>query len=112
MDIELVMGARGDINTIEQAEKGGPSTTLPAYNNDISFRSVAPVDIAIWGLVVAVEASVSAFDKLRLRLQKQGPDNQINATKSKTILGDVSADFPRGTLTAIIGGSGSGKTTL
>jgi phospholipid/cholesterol/gamma-HCH transport system ATP-binding protein len=31
---------------------------------------------------------------------------------SRTILNDVSLDFPRGGVTAILGGSGSGKTTL
>lgn len=111
MDIELAKETCGDKVT-ERGEKARPRPVLPSYNNDISFRPVVPVDIVLQGLVVTVEKNVSALDTLR---QKTHPDDhqvQENATKRKTILADVSADFPRGTLTAIIGGSGSGKTSL
>lgn len=110
-NIELVKETCGDKVT-ELGEKAGPSTVLPSYNNDISFRSVSPVDIVVRGLVVSVEKKVRALDSLRSRLQTNHPDGQGDATKRKTILADVSAELPRGTLTAIIGGSGSGKTSL
>jgi len=82
------------------------------HNNDLSFRPVAPVDIAIRRLVVTVDEASSPFTKLWQRLQKRKPSNEEVVSTRKTILGNVSADLPRGTLTAIIGGSGSGKTTL
>jgi ABC-type glutathione transport system ATPase component len=115
MDIELATSARDDVRAFQKAAKAGPGVVdLPFYSNEISFRSVAPVDIAIRRLTVTVEETVSAFEKLRSRLseKKIGNNENENATQSKIILGGVSADLPCGTLTAIIGGSGSGKTTL
>lgn len=114
MDIELIKRAGGEkVTETELGEKAGPSgTVLPSYNNDISFRPVAPVDIALQRLVVTVEKNVSALEKLRSRLHNKQAVAQEDETKRKTILGDVSANFPQGTLTAIIGGSGSGKTSL
>lgn len=109
MDLELVAGSQVDL--VGQGEKIGPSTVSP-YNNDISFRPVAPVDIILRRLVVIVDKTVSKLDKARLHLQKKHPDNKRIVRESRTILSDISADFPRGTLTAILGGSGSGKTTL
>jgi len=115
MDIELATSARDDVRTFQKAEKAGPGVIdLPFYSNEISFRSVAPVDIAIRRLTVTVEKTMSAFKRLRSRLSEKKIDNNENenATQSKIILGGGSADLPRGTLTAIIGGSESGKTTL
>jgi ABC-type glutathione transport system ATPase component len=115
IDIELATSARDDVRTFQKAEKAGPGVVdLPFYNNEVSFRSVASVDIALWRLTVTVEKTMSAFEKLRSRLSEKKTDNHENenAAQIKIFLGGVSADLPRETLTAIIGGSGSGKTTL
>lgn len=73
--------------------------------NDISLRAVAPVHVSVRSLAVDVDVSPSS------PLQALSGKTQ-DAGDLKTILHNVSADMPSGTLTAIIGGSGSGKTTL
>lgn len=72
--------------------------------NDISLRAVAPVDVSVRDLSVQVDVS-PARPLQALQRKRLEPD-------LKTILHNVSADMPSGSLTAIIGGSGSGKTTL
>lgn len=73
--------------------------------NDISLRAVALVHVSVRSLAVDVDVSPSS------PLQAL-PGKTQDAADLKTILHNVSADMPSGTLTAIIGGSGSGKTTL
>lgn len=78
--------------------------------NDLSLRAIDPVNLRIRNLSVEVDVSPSAITGLvgSMRKRKREPDG----AKWKTILNDVSADLPRGSLTAIIGGSGSGKTSF
>ena len=78
--------------------------------NEISFRAIEPADIRIRNLSVHIDVSPSAIANLvsSLRRKEQGHEE----ARWKTILNDVSADLPSGSLTAIIGGSGSGKTSM
>lgn len=80
------------------------------YSHQLSLSAVDPVDVRIRNLAVQVDVSPSAFslDSLRSLISK----NVETKSETKIILHDVSADMPRGTLTAIIGGSGSGKTSM
>lgn len=78
--------------------------------NHLSLRGVEPVDVSVTDLAVRVDTTPQIWQSSpsamwdRLRNPKED--------RLKTILDSVSADMPRGTLTAIIGGSGSGKTSL
>ena len=75
------------------------------------LRPVNPVDIRIRDLYVRVPAPQSlgtTFASLVGRKPPPVADEQFY----KTILDNVSAHCPAGSLTAILGGSGSGKTTL
>jgi len=94
-----------------------PPTSVPEsaqgsqfVGNDISFRAIDPVGIQIRNLSVEVDVSPSGVAALvgSMRKRKRG----CNDAKWKTILDDVSADLPKGSLTAVIGGSGSGKTSF
>ncbi|KAI9881182.1 MAG: hypothetical protein M1830_007160 [Pleopsidium flavum] len=94
-----------------------PPTSVPRSvqdsefaGNDISFREIDPVDIQIRNLSVEVDVSPTGLTGLAgsMRTRKRGS----NDAKWKTILDDVSADLPKGSLTAILGGSGSGKTSF
>ncbi|KAF2853926.1 ABC transporter-like protein [Plenodomus tracheiphilus IPT5] len=85
-----------------------PSTTALRVNeNSISLRAVDPVSVRLEHLSVLVDESPNALARLFSKRQKPPSRSHV-----KTILDDVSADMPSGTLTAIIGGSGSGKTSL
>lgn len=85
-----------------------PSTTASRFNeNSISLREVDPVSVRLEHLSVSVDESPNALARLFSK-QKRPP----SCSHVKTILDDVSASMPAGTLTAIIGGSGSGKTSL
>lgn len=74
----------------------------------ISFRPVEPVAVSVRGLTITVS------EHSTLGKKKKKPNNNDGGEappkeKEKKILDAVSADFPAGELTAIIGGSGSGK---
>ena len=82
------------------------STTSHAQNT-FSLGQVDPVSVQLDHLSVFVDESPNALAKLVPRINKVPHRNPV-----KTILDNVSATLPSGTLTAIIGGSGSGKTSL
>ncbi|KAF2834804.1 ABC transporter-like protein [Patellaria atrata CBS 101060] len=73
--------------------------------NDISLRGVDPVNVHVHNLSVSVDISPSRIATL-FKTKNEATQNV------KTILDDVSAEMPTGTLTAIIGSSGSGKTSM
>lgn len=65
------------------------------------------------------ELNKSKFDKVPERSQTYDPQDNVITTEKltlgfggKTVLGDVTLSFPRGSITALIGPSGSGKTTF
>jgi ABC-type multidrug transport system ATPase subunit len=82
--------------------------TTTQYSNQLSLSAVDPIDVKVRNLAVQVDTSPSPLSLASLLPRKR----KANEPTTKTILHDVSANMPRGTLTAIIGGSGSGKTTM
>jgi len=76
--------------------------------NDMSLREVAPVNLLVQNLTVAVDLTPTGLQAMRLRFRK----TKAKDPSVKTILNDVSASLPSGSLTAIIGASGSGKTSM
>jgi ABC-type multidrug transport system ATPase subunit len=96
----------GDSNPLTTA---APVSTKTSHNdsNGISLREVDPVSVRLEHLSVSVDESPNAFARAFSK-KKSSPSH----THVKTILDNVSADMPSGSLTAIIGGSGSGKTSL
>jgi ABC-type glutathione transport system ATPase component len=81
--------------------------TTSHAQNTFSLRKVDPVSVQLDRLSVFVDESPNALAKLVRKSKKVPHHNPV-----KTILDNVSATLPSGTLTAIIGGSGSGKTSL
>ena len=105
---------------IEEADLKGEGSSPPEtewhvldnHQQNLSFSDVRPADIAVRNLQVEVEVA-SFADTLKARFTKSEAGDveggAVGGAQRKKILKDVSADFPAGTLTAIIGGSGSGK---
>jgi len=83
------------------------------HQQNLSFSDVHPADIVVRNLEVEVDVAASFVDTLKAKFIKSEVGNAeggtVDGIRRKKILKDVSADFPAGTLTAIIGGSGSGK---
>jgi ABC-type multidrug transport system ATPase subunit len=77
------------------------------HGNAISLHEVEPVSVKLEHLTVSVNEAPSALATLFSKKKTPLSHNHV-----KTILDDISADMPSGSLTAIIGGSGSGKTSL
>ena len=109
---------------IEEADLKGEGSSPPEtewhvldnHQQNLSFSDVHPADIAVRNLQVEVEVASSFTDTLKVRFTKSKAGDveggAVGGAQRKKILKDVSADFPAGTLTAIIGGSGSGKVRL
>ncbi|KAK0502128.1 P-loop containing nucleoside triphosphate hydrolase protein [Armillaria luteobubalina] len=79
------------------------------YEEKLSFSSVTPADVHVRNLSVKVAGTLQWKGRLT-SLRKNTPD--LEARQIKSLLTNIDADFPRGTLTGILGSSGSGKTTL
>ncbi|KAK0187368.1 P-loop containing nucleoside triphosphate hydrolase protein [Armillaria mellea] len=79
------------------------------YKEKLSFSSVTPVDVQVRNLSVQVEGTRHWKERLP-NFRKNTSD--VEARQIKGLLTNIDADFPRGTLTGILGSSGSGKTTL
>lgn len=84
-------------------------STNASHHDDhgISLREVGPVSVRLEHLTISVDESPNAVTHLFSKKKPLGDQSHV-----KTILDDISADMPSGSLTAIIGGSGSGKTSL
>ncbi|PBK66494.1 P-loop containing nucleoside triphosphate hydrolase protein [Armillaria solidipes] len=76
---------------------------------NLSFSSVTPVDVQVRNLSVKVEGTSQWKDRFP-SLKKNTSD--LEAGRVKSLLTHIDADFPRGTLTGVLGSSGSGKTTM
>ena len=88
---------------------------LDNHRQTLSFSDVHPAEITVRNLEVEVDVATSFVDTLKARFVKSkvgDVEGDAVSRVRKKILKDVSADFPPGTLTAIIGGSGSGKVHL
>ncbi|KAK0440521.1 P-loop containing nucleoside triphosphate hydrolase protein [Armillaria borealis] len=79
------------------------------YEEKLAFSSVTPVDVQVRNLSVQVEGTRQWKERFP-SLRKNTSD--LEARQVKSLLTNIDADFPRGTLTGILGSSGSGKTTL
>ena len=86
---------------------------LDNHRQTLSFSDVHPADITVRNLEVEVDVATPLADTFKTKFIKSRVGDvevdAVNGVRRKKILKDVSADFPAGTLTAIIGGSGSGK---
>ncbi|KAL8717943.1 MAG: hypothetical protein Q9225_004876, partial [Loekoesia sp. 1 TL-2023] len=80
-----------------------------SIDNDLSFHAVKAVDVQVCNLSVDIDVSPSGLQALPAIFKRQTKSSIKNY---KSILHDVSANMPNGSLTAILGGSGSGKTTM
>ena len=83
------------------------------HRQNLSFSDVRPADVTVRDLHVEVDVVTSFVDTLKARFTKSKfgdiEGDPASRAQRKVILKNISADFPPGTLTAIIGGSGSGK---
>ena len=77
--------------------------------NDLSFRAVDPVNVLVKDLKLTIDVSSSGISSFAttFKWMKTSPVKEI-----KSILKDVNAYMPSGSLTSIIGSSGSGKTSV
>ena len=80
-------------------------------SNQLSLRAVEPVDIRVRNLTLHLDVSPGGFGALTSVIKKRKRGTQ-GEPQIKTILSDVSANMPSGSLTGIFGGSGSGKTSM
>lgn len=74
----------------------------------ISFTDVSPVNIQMRQVSVDVTTS-RGLQGIFSKAQSSHSDPEADNPKTKRILDRTSADFPKGSLCAIMGGSGSGK---
>lgn len=77
----------------------------------ISLRGVDAVDVVVQNLSLNIDLSPTGFSAFKASLTKRTSTAQ-RSERYKTIIKNVNAHMPCGSLTAIIGGSGSGKTSL
>ena len=94
---------------MERQTSVSPADSDQTVVNYLSLQAVDPVDIRIRDLGVSIDISPSGLGAIKNRFPSNGPKQE---KAYKTILQDVSAVMPSGSLTAIIGGSGSGKTSM
>ena len=86
------------------------------HQQNLSFSDVHPADVTVQNHGVEVDVAVSFVDTFKAKCTKSKvgdvEGDVVAGVQRKRILKDVSADFPAGTLTAVLGGSGSGKVRL
>ena len=98
-----------DLESGGQLSVSPPDSDEAVRVNDLSFRAVEPVNISIQNLGVDIDISPNGLAAFKNRLRSRTPtDKKVY----KTILQNVRAYMPSGSITAIIGGSGSGKTSM
>lgn len=104
------------IESVEAASVTEEWYLKDTHEQNMSFSAVRPVDVHVRGLEVEVEAALPIVDGMKGWFTKRVPGDVEGAAsgsdRRKKILHSISADFPRGTLSAIIGGSGSGKVGI
>lgn len=100
----------------KDVEADGEPAAVLARNGEVevmglSLRAVEPVDVVVQTLSVKIDISPSSFSALKSILRKKQSSSQPGE-QYKTIIDNINAYMPRGSLTAIIGSSGSGKTSM
>ncbi|KAH8701579.1 P-loop containing nucleoside triphosphate hydrolase protein [Talaromyces proteolyticus] len=85
-------------------------------STSLSFRAVIPVDVLIKDLTVEIDMTPPSWQTAPGRMWKRLTGSKLAHNEGnssyKTILQDITADIPPGSLTAVIGSSGSGKTSF
>ena len=79
--------------------------------NGLSLRAVVPASISVQDLTLELDLAPSGIGRLAAAFKSEKQRN-LAGPPPKTILNNVSAQIPSGSLTAILGASGSGKTSL
>ncbi|KAL9108387.1 MAG: hypothetical protein Q9227_006847 [Pyrenula ochraceoflavens] len=104
------------VNVPQPRRRSSPSASLSQHviheEADLALSEVQRVDIRVRSLNVEITTFKSEFERPKSFLRPKQHPKTLNAIIQKNVLSNVSADFPSGTVSAIIGGSGSGKTTL
>ncbi|KAJ5130617.1 uncharacterized protein N7515_006656 [Penicillium bovifimosum] len=93
------------------AELSVAQTSLPADAYNLTLRAVNPVDIQVRNLSLEVNTTPPIWETSPTQIWQRLRGHQPSKN-TKTVLDNVSASMPSGSLTAIIGSSGSGKTSL
>ncbi|EEA27042.1 hypothetical protein TMatcc_004679 [Talaromyces marneffei ATCC 18224] len=113
------MDSKKELEIVE--ESNGAQTPNPGILDQelpvptaLSFHAVSPVDVRVDGLTVQIDTTASIWQVSATQAWKRlsRPKSKVDDASYKTILDDVGAHMPSGSLTAIIGSSGSGKTSL
>ena len=92
-----------------------PSTWryVDEHQTSLSFTRVVPVNVRVHDLEVSVKTQAQRQLPWQSKTPSTMPGDAEAGTASwqKTIITGISADFPAGSLSAIIAGSGSGKVS-
>ena len=100
----------GEVNEIPE-NHGNGMTHIRQSSTDPSLFRCSPCPCH---LEVRVDTATSFVDTFKAKFAKPKVGNvggdAVGGVQKKRILKDISADFPAGTLTKIIGGSGSRKS--
>ncbi|KAI7975883.1 hypothetical protein EIK77_005633 [Talaromyces pinophilus] len=109
------MGSKKELEIAEESGANPGILDQDIVPTTLSFNAVSPVDVRVKNLTVQIDttpplwqASPAQAWKRLLRSKSESDD----PSSYKTILDDVGAHMPSGSITAIIGSSGSGKTSL
>jgi ABC-type multidrug transport system ATPase subunit len=114
LSAEFVATGAGDCHEddIEVSSKQEPFDTslseTESSRHALALRSVAPVDVSVRGLSVQIDLKPTGLAAITALFQRNAKPKE----RFKSILDDVSASMPSGSITAIIGASGSGKTSF
>jgi len=122
---DVTMGVQERFEEVDLKEKGPLSHEVVEveveqrvsedHQQNLSFSDVHPVGVTVRNLEVEVDVVIPLADRLKAKFSKSKVGDVEGGAVGgvrKKILKDVSAEFPPGTLTAIIGGSGSGKVCI
>lgn len=93
-----------------QKDVGFPAALQDAVYN-LSLHDVNPVNVRVDNLSLRIDTSPPIWESSPSQLWRRLRGQKLEGT-SKTVLDEVDASMPSGSLTAIIGSSGSGKTSL
>jgi ABC-type multidrug transport system ATPase subunit len=106
---------KSEVRPSELSSKASLPSVVESMAEDefggLSLRAVAPVGINVRDLTLGIDLAPSGIGRLAAAF-KSKKQRDLTEPRSKSILNNVNADIPSGSLTAILGASGSGKTSL